>query len=113
MARRLSIQEEQEIVEYMRANPQASVRSVASRFSRSRPTIDSLRSRYALDKLQAPDPDLEEPRASVAPSFDIEEEFRRLDEELQRWWDTLTDEEKEAHHKQAPKSRPPTGGFLD
>ncbi len=54
MARRLTITEEQEIVTYMRDNPQASVRSVAQKFGRSRPTISDLRRRYALDKPQAP-----------------------------------------------------------
>ena len=61
MARRLSIQEEREIIDFMRSNPRASVRSVAQRFGRSRPTISDLRIRYALDRPQAP-PEVQDPR---------------------------------------------------
>ena len=54
MARRLSINEEAEIVDYMRWHAGASVRSVARLFGRSRPTVSSIRDRYALDRPQAP-----------------------------------------------------------
>jgi hypothetical protein len=72
MARRLTIGEEQEIVSYMRDHPQASVRSVAQRFGRSRPTISDLRRRYALDKPQVPDPSVESGTATGTDSDPLE-----------------------------------------
>jgi hypothetical protein len=53
MARRLSVHEEQEIVGYMRENPEVSERAVSRRFGRSRAIISRLKSRYALDKPQS------------------------------------------------------------
>ena len=72
MARRLTIGEEQEIVSYMRDHPQASVRSVAQRFGRSRPTISDLRRRYALDKPQVPDSSVESGTATGKDSDPLE-----------------------------------------
>ena len=72
MARRLSISEEREIIEFMRSYPQASVRSVAQRFGRSRPTISDLRRRYALDKPQVPDSSVESGTATGTDSDPLE-----------------------------------------
>jgi hypothetical protein len=113
MARRLSIQEEQEIVAYIRANPQASVRAVAHRFGRSRPTIDSLRSRYALDKPLALNPDPDEPPPHAASSVDMLAELRKVDEELEAEWASLRDAERAAELKKGSGNRQRTGGFLD
>ena len=97
MARRLSVQEEQEIVSYMRDHPEASDRAVSRRFVRSRAIISRLRSRYALDKPQAPASLSGEAGASSSTEavVDIEAELEKVDQDLLDWWDTLSDEEKD------------------
>ena len=95
MARRLLIAEEQEIVSYLRDHPQASVRSVAQRFGRSRPTIDSLRRRYALDRPQAP-PEVQDPGPPRGVSgVEVEDAvklFEMSDEQFEALCDRLADQ---------------------
>lgn len=50
MARRLSISEEEQIVEFMTQHLHASDRYVAKHFKRSRPVVASLRRRYNVDR---------------------------------------------------------------
>jgi hypothetical protein len=75
------------------------------RCGRSRAIISRLRSRYALDKPQAPaSPERE---AGASPStgavVDIEAELEKVDQELRDWWDTLSDEEKDELIRQGPQ----------
>lgn len=115
MARRLTITEEQQIVEHMRDNPGASIRTVARRFGRSRPTIADLRSRYALDRPAVADSVGESATSEVNQGSDwILKELAETDRETEAWFRSLPIEEQDQlAEKGRPSSAPGEPSFLD
>src|SRR5829696_1897127 len=109
MARRLSISEEREIADYLRDHPDDSIRRVAQLFNRSRPAIAALRTRYGLDKPQAPDSPTRgrSGAPSPEPSFNFREEMAAVDRETRALLENLTPEERAQLKAEAPVGREP------